>query len=83
MIIACNRCGGLRSTEQFEAFAGTPCKCGVVLITGVRDLIEYAKTEQPDPYEVIRRANEIAAQWNEQKPQVVDGTTIPIYVQHT
>lgn len=56
MIIACERCGGLRATEQFEAYAGTPCKCGVALMHEVRGLIDYAKTESPDPYEVIRRA---------------------------
>ncbi len=29
MIKACERCGGLYATENWESFAGNPCQCGV------------------------------------------------------
>lgn len=42
----------------------------------VRDLLEYAKSEKPDPYEVVRMANKIASEWNEQKPPSTNDPTV-------
>lgn len=65
MIKSCQRCGGLFATVTGESFAGTPCSCvrGSVW-QQVQALVAYAKAERPDPYEVIRRAQEITEVWN-------------------
>lgn len=49
----------------------------------VKELIEYARGEKPDAYEILRRANEIAEQWNAQKPPSTNNPDIPFYTQIT
>ena len=49
----------------------------------VKQLIDYARTEKPDAYEVLRMANEIAEEWNQQKPPTTNDESIPIYIQHS
>jgi hypothetical protein len=49
----------------------------------VKELIEYARGEKPDAYEVLRMANEIAAKWNEHKPPTTNDPDISIWIQRT
>lgn len=49
----------------------------------VRELIEYARTEKPDAYEILRMANEITEQRNASMPPAASDPEIPLYIQHS
>lgn len=49
----------------------------------VKELIEYARTEKPDAYEIVRMANKIADEFNASKPPTTNDESIQWYVRQT
>lgn len=49
----------------------------------VKELIEYARGENPDAYRVLEMANRIAAEWNKQKPPATNDESTVFYTQIT
>lgn len=49
----------------------------------VKELLEYAKSEKPDAYEVLRLARQISDEWDANKPPTTNDPDAVFYVQHS